>query len=125
MIVTKTPLRISLFGGGTDLPGFCSHSTGRVLTGAINQYIYVVLKKRFDGKTRVCYSQTEFVDDPALLKHDIIRSVLVKAKVRGVDIATFSDVPPNGTGLGTSSALAVGVIQAVYALRGIDRKSVV
>lgn len=119
MILIKTPLRISLFGGGTDLPGFCSRYSGHVLTGAINKYVYVAVKERFDGKTRVCYSQTELVDDPSELKHDIIRSALVKSKLRGVDVVTFSDVHHNGTGLGTSSALAVGMVHAIYALRGI------
>jgi D-glycero-alpha-D-manno-heptose-7-phosphate kinase len=117
MILTRTPLRISLFGGGTDLPAFYRNHQGHVLSGAIDKYIYVALKKRFDGKTRVCYSQTELVDDPKELKHDIVRETLVKCRLSGVDIVTFSDVPPHGCGLGSSSAVAVGLVHAIYALR--------
>jgi D-glycero-alpha-D-manno-heptose-7-phosphate kinase len=119
MILTRTPLRISLFGGGTDLPVYCSKRRGHVVTGAIDQYVYVALKQRFDGKTRVCYSRTELVSDVRALEHDRVRETLRKAKLDAVDVCTFSDVPPNGSGLGASSAVTVGLIHAIYGLRGV------
>jgi len=120
MILTRTPMRLSLFGGGTDLPAYYRLSPGRVLGGAIDRYLHVTLSPRFDGKTRVSYSQTELVADPRDLQHDLARAVLVKAKVSGVDVAFFSDAPPDGSGLGSSSALTVGLIHAIYALQGVQ-----
>ena len=118
MILTKTPLRLSLFGGATDLAAFYQRSPGSVFGGAINKYIYVALKPRFDGKTRACYSRTEIVDDPSILEHDIVRTALLKAKVSGIDFVSFSDVPPDGSGLGSSSALTVGLVNAISVLKG-------
>jgi D-glycero-alpha-D-manno-heptose-7-phosphate kinase len=118
MILTKTPLRLSLFGGGTDLAAFYKRSPGTVFGGAINKYIYVALKPRFDGKTRACYSRTELVDNPSDLEHDIVRTTLLKAKISGIDFVSFSDVPPDGSGLGSSSALTVGLVNAISVLEG-------
>lgn len=118
MILTKTPLRLSLFGGATDLAAFYQRSPGSVFGGAINKYIYVALKPRFDGKTRACYSRTEIVNHPSNLEHDIVRTTLLKTDTSGIDFVSFSDVPPDGSGLGSSSALTVGLVNAISVLNG-------
>jgi D-glycero-alpha-D-manno-heptose-7-phosphate kinase len=122
MFLTRTPLRISLFGGGTDLPAFCSKHPGHVITGAIDKYVYVAMKKRFDGRIRACYSTTEIVDRAADLKHDRIREVLLHTGIEGVDVVSFSDVPPRGIGLGSSSAFTVGLLHAAYACLGVKKE---
>ena len=115
MIVTRTPLRISLFGGGTDVDSFYRHFGGAVLSFAINKYIYVSVNDKFDGRTRVSYSVTENVDDPKELKHDIVRETLNFYNLRGLEIVSVSDIPGNGTGLGSSSSFAVGLMAALSA----------
>jgi D-glycero-alpha-D-manno-heptose-7-phosphate kinase len=114
MIFTRTPLRISLVGGGTDLPAFYNRSFGAVVSMAINQYVYVAVNPKFDHQTRVSYSKTENVHHPLELKHDIIRESLLTFNVSGVEVATVADIPGTGTGLGSSSALAVGLSKALY-----------
>lgn len=114
MIISRTPVRISFFGGGTDLRDFYSKSYGAVLSTAIKKYIYVAVNKRFDDKIRVSYSETEIVDSLTDLKHTLIKECL---KSRGIDkkieLVTVADVPGHGTGLGSSSTLAVGSINAL------------
>ena len=113
MIITRTPLRLSLAGGGTDLPAFYSETPGAVVSFAIDKFVTVALAQKFDGHTRVSYSVTENVEDPTLLQHDIIRESLRKFDVKGVEVVTVSDIPGEGTGLGSSSALAVGLVHAL------------
>jgi len=120
MILTQTPLRISLFGGGTDIQDYWRHQPGVVLGGAINKYMHVALAHRFDGRIRVCYSQTELVNHPHEVHHDIVRSVLTKVKLSGVDVASFSDVSHDGSGLGSSSSYCVGLVRAIYAKSHVD-----
>lgn len=111
MIITRTPLRISLVGGGTDLAAFYTkHGNGAVVSMAIDKHIYVSINPKFDGRTRVSYSVTENVSDPMQLKHDIVRECLNVMKVSGVEITITADVPGTGTGLGSSSALACGIL---------------
>lgn len=109
MIITRTPLRLSLAGGGTDLPAFYTETFGSVVSFAINKFVTVALSEKFDGKTRASYSITENVETPELLQHDIIRESLRKFDVKGVEVVTVSDIPGEGSGLGSSSALAVGM----------------
>lgn len=116
MIVTRTPLRISFIGGGTDLPSFYQLDIGAVVSATIDKYMVVVANQKFDGKLRLSYTQTENVDDPDDLEHDIVRNAIKLLHVdlsNGLEIATLSDVPARGTGLGSSSALAVGLILAL------------
>ena len=113
MILTRTPLRISLVGGGTDLPSFYKHSFGAVVSMAIDKYVYVALNPKFGGGTRVSYSRTENVRDPMEIKHDIIRESLLSYSAYGVEVVTVADIPGNGTGLGSSSSLAVGMTRAL------------
>lgn len=119
MILARAPLRISLAGGGTDLPDFYKRSFGAVVSFAINKYVNVLINPKFDGRTRVSYSVTENVENPALLKHDLVRSALDLFGVKGVEIAMVSDIPGQGTGLGSSSALTVALSMGLRKYRGL------
>ena len=119
MIISKTPLRISFCGGGTDLPGYYMKKAGRVISTTIDKYIYVTVAPKFDGRVSVRYSRTENVDDVEDLDHTIIRECLREFGIKsGIEIVTISDVPMNGTGLGSSSALTVGLLNALREYTG-------
>ena len=119
MIIVQTPLRISLFGGGTDFPSFYLEEGGCVLSSAIDKYIFVTIKERFDTKLRIGYTQTEMVDEINHIQHDLIRESLRLTGIeRGVEITTMGDIPSEGSGLGSSSTVAVGALHAMYAYRG-------
>jgi D-glycero-alpha-D-manno-heptose-7-phosphate kinase len=114
MIVTKTPFRISFFGGGSDLPSFYQKSSGMVVSATIDRYLYISLNKKFDDSIRVSYSVTENVSDIDQLKHDIVKHTLKYFNItNGLELASISDLPSNGTGMGASSAFAVGLIKAI------------
>lgn len=118
MIVSKTPFRISFFGGGSDLPSFYNQSPGMVVSATIDKYIYISLNKKFDNSIRLSYSITENVDEVDDLKHDIVKHTLKYFDIHnGIEIASISDLPSNGTGMGASSAFAVGLIKAVEAYK--------
>ncbi len=115
MIVTQTPLRISFLGGGTDFREFYRQEEGWVLTSAIDKYIYVVIKERFDAKIRVGYTRTEMVDHIDELQHELVRECLRKTGIlRGIEISTMADIPSEGSGLGSSSTVTVGLLNAMY-----------
>ena len=115
MIIVQTPLRVSLFGGGTDFPSFYRQEGGCVLSSAIDKYIFVTIKKRFDQKLRVGYTQTEMVDTVDEIKHELIRESLKKTGIsQGVEITTMGDIPSEGSGLGSSSTVTVGSLHAMY-----------
>jgi D-glycero-alpha-D-manno-heptose-7-phosphate kinase len=115
MIIVQTPLRVSLFGGGTDFPGFYLQEGGCVLSSAIDKYIFVTIKQRFDQKLRVGYTKTEMVDSIDEIKHELIREALRLTGVqRGVEITTMGDIPSEGSGLGSSSTVTVGTLHALY-----------
>lgn len=119
MIITQTPLRISLVGGGTDFPAFFNGESGRVISTTIDKYIFVILKRRFDNKIRVGYSKTEMVDSIDQLQHELVREAMRKTNVLGgIEISTMADIPSTGTGLGSSSSLTVGLLNALHAYRG-------
>lgn len=120
MIVVQTPLRVSLFGGGTDFPEyFLHHGGGGVLSMAIDKFTYVIAKKRFDQMVRVSYSRTEVVDDASELHNELVRECLLQVGISaGIEIALMADVPSEGTGLGSSSSFIVGLLNALYRLRG-------
>ena len=121
MIITRTPFRISFAGGGTDLRSYYHKEYGQVLSTSINKYIYVVVKKQIgivEHKYRVNWSKVEFTNNINKIKHPIVREVLKKHKIDfPIEISTYADIPPN-TGLGSSSAFAVGLIHAIYSLLG-------
>lgn len=124
MIITKTPLRVSLFGGGTDFPAYYEKHGGCFLSTAIDKYIYVIIKDRFDSKVRVGYSITEMVDNASEVKHDLIREALLLTGItNGVEISTMADIPSEGCGLGSSSAVTVGALHAMGAYYGAIRGS--
>jgi D-glycero-alpha-D-manno-heptose-7-phosphate kinase len=115
MIVCRTPLRVSLVGGGTDLPDFYQEHGGCVVGGAISASTYVIVKKRFDDKIICNYTRKETVDRPEKVKHDLIREALLMTGVTwGTEITTLADVPATGTGLGSSSSITVGLLNALY-----------
>jgi len=115
MIITRTPLRISLAGGGSDVPAFCRDNIGQTVTVAIDKYVYVTAKPEFTGRVLAHYRQTEDVATVAELKHDRMRACLASFGIkRGIEIASLADVP-GSTGLGSSSAFTVGLVAALYA----------
>jgi D-glycero-alpha-D-manno-heptose-7-phosphate kinase len=119
MIIVQTPLRISLFGGGTDFPEFFCSEGGAVLTTAINKYIFVTVKRRFDRLLRVGYTKQEMVRSVGEIRHELIREALRKTGVwDSVEITTMGDIPSAGSGLGSSSTVTVGSLQALYTLLG-------
>lgn len=119
MVITQTPLRISIAGGGTDFRNYYVREGGAVLSLTIDKYVYVIVQERFDEKVYVNYSQKEIVDDFAEVKHELVREAMRKAAVRqGVEITTLADVPSEGTGLGSSSSITVGLLNALYAYQG-------
>lgn len=114
MIVSKTPFRISFFGGGSDLPSYYNQSPGMVVSATIDKYLYISLNKKFDDSIRVSYSVTENVNNLEELKHDIVKHSLQYFDItKGIELASISDLPSNGTGMGASSAFAVGLIKAI------------
>jgi D-glycero-alpha-D-manno-heptose-7-phosphate kinase len=120
MIITQTPLRIGLLGGGTDLPDYYREHGGRVLNCAIDKYIYVIVKQRFDEDIYVNYSKKEIVCSVDDLEHELVREAMQMTGVtNGVEITTLADIPSSGgSGLGSSSAVTVGLLQALFAYRG-------
>ena len=120
LIISRTPLRVSFVGGGTDLPEFCDEYGGAVLSTTVDKWIHVIVARRFEGDVRVGYSRTEIVKNASLIEHELVREAMrVTGVPRGVDILTLADVPSQGTGLGSSSSVTVGVINALYAYQGI------
>ena len=119
MIITQTPLRIGLLGGGTDLPDYYRKYGGRVLNCALDKYVYVIVKERFDDDIYVNYSKKEIVSDVADLEHELVREAMQMTGVAsGVEITTLADIPSSGSGLGSSSAVTVGLLNALYAYQG-------
>ena len=116
MIISRTPLRVSFAGGGTDLRAYYGRERGAVLSTAIDKYIYITVNRKFDDKVRVSYSVTEIVDHASELKHELIREALKLTGISGgIEI---TDVPSQGTGLGSSSSYTVGLLNALYAFTG-------
>ncbi len=119
MIITRTPLRISFAGGGSDLPAFYEKERGAVVSTAIDKYIYLTVNPKFDHKIRASYSITEIVDRVEELSHELIRESLYLLNIRqGIEITSISDIPSEGTGLGSSSSYTVGLLNALYAYSG-------
>lgn len=123
MIIAQTPLRVSFLGGGTDFPDYYAHPAnprgGSVVGAAIDKYIYVIVKERFDERIYVNYSQKEIVNSVDELQHDLVREAMRLTGVRGgIEITTLADIPSEGSGLGSSSAVTVGLLQALWAYQG-------
>jgi len=119
MIISKTPLRISFAGGGSDLRSYYEKEPGKVLSTSINKYVYVIIKKRFDKMIYINYSKKEIVRSVDNIEHDLVREALRKTGIKnGVEITTLSDIP-SGSGLGSSSAITVGLLNAMYNYQNI------
>lgn len=124
MIITQTPLRISFLGGGTDFRGFYEREEGCVLSSAIDKYIFVIVKERFDDRIRVGYTRTEMVENLDLVQHDLVREALRKTGIaRKFEISTMGDIPSAGTGLGSSSTVTVGALNAMHMYLGEVREA--
>jgi D-glycero-alpha-D-manno-heptose-7-phosphate kinase len=121
MIITRTPLRISFFGGGTDYPAWFQEHGGAVLSTTIDKYLYLhcrYLPPFFDFHSRIVWSRIEAVQKHSEIVHPAIRGVLEWMKIdEGVEIHHHGDLPAR-TGLGSSSAFTVGLLHALHALRG-------
>lgn len=119
MIISKTPVRMSFSGGGSDLPSFYRKFKGAVLSTTINKFIYVTLNKKFDDGIRVSYSKTEEVESLEDISHPIVKAGLKHLNIEGgIEITTIADVPSKGTGLGSSSSFTVGLINVLNAFEG-------
>ncbi len=117
MIITRTPLRISLGGGGTDLPSYYSRRGGFVVAGAIDKYVFIGINRTFSNDYRIKYSAMEHVATIDEIRHPIVREVMAKHQVPpAVEMITLAEIPA-GTGLGSSGTFTVGLLRAIYALR--------
>ncbi len=115
MIVSRTPFRLSLGGGGTDLPAYYSQHGGFFISGAVDKYMHIVLNDRFEPGIRVSYSQTEIVDYPESIHHPSVREAMKLLNFRDrIEIVSLADVPA-ATGLGSSGSFAVGLLSALHA----------
>jgi D-glycero-alpha-D-manno-heptose-7-phosphate kinase len=121
MIITRTPLRVSFFGGGTDYPAWFRDHGGAVLATTIDKYLYLhcrYLPPFFDFRSRIVWSKIEQVQEPGEIAHPAIRGILEWMKIgEGVEIHHHGDLPAR-TGLGSSSSFSVGLLHALHALRG-------
>lgn len=118
MIVSKTPLRMSFVGGGSDLPAFYREEVGAVLSTSIDKYMYICVNKKFDGRIRISYTKTEDVEHRKEVEHPLVREALDLVGIDGgIEIASMADIPSKGSGLGSSSTYAVGLLNALYAYR--------
>lgn len=122
MIISRTPFRVSFFGGGTDYPVWYRENGGAVLGATMNKYCYITcryLPPFFEHKHRVVWSQTELVQDIDEIRHPSVREALRFMNIaNGVEIHHDGDLPARG-GLGSSSSFTVGLLHALYALKGI------
>lgn len=120
MIITKTPFRMSFFGGGTDIESFFQIHGGAVLSTTIDKYCYVTVRhlpRFFDYTSEIKYAVTERVKSAEEIKHPLVRNAMQMMDIREISLAYDADLPGR-TGLGTSSSFAVGLLNAFYALKG-------
>lgn len=120
MIIVRSPLRISLGGGGTDLPSYYRQHTGYVIAAAINKYVYITLHETFTRHLAVRYSKMEVVQETSEIQHPIVReSLAVMGLLRpNLDIASMADVPA-GTGLGSSGSFTTALLRGLHAYKRI------
>jgi D-glycero-alpha-D-manno-heptose-7-phosphate kinase len=117
MIFTQAPLRISLGGGGTDLPSYYRDHGGFLVAGAIDKYVYLLTHTTFQRRFRLKYSEFEEVDDPREIRHPLLREALTRHwSGSPLEIASLADVPA-GTGLGSSGAFTVALLKALALAR--------
>ena len=120
MIITRTPFRMSFFGGGTDIAEFYEEYGGAVLSTTFDKYCYVNIRhlpRFFDYRTHLTYSKTEYVNQVDEIQHPLIREAMRFLDIREIRLMYDADLPAR-SGLGTSSSFAVGMLNAFYALKG-------
>ncbi|MDA4130105.1 MAG: galactokinase [Thaumarchaeota archaeon] len=121
MIISRTPFRLPLGGGGTDLPSYYSEYGGFFISAAIDKYMHIVLNDRFEPGIRVSYSRTEIVDNPEMIEHPSVREAMKLLDFRErIEIVSLADVPAS-TGLGSSGSFTVGLLNALYAHKRITK----
>lgn len=119
MIIVQTPLRVSLAGGGTDLRDFYELDEGRTLSFAIDKYVFVIVSERFDNRIYINYTRKEIVDTVDEIQHELVREAMRMTGVsEGVEVTMLADIPSEGSGLGSSSSLTVGLLNALYMFQG-------
>lgn len=119
MIISRTPLRVSFFGGGSDLPSYYRRHGGAVLSTGIEQSVYVTVSRKFDDAVRVSYSRTEEVAHASHVEHPLVREALALLGIEGgIEITSVADIPARGTGLGSSSSFTVGLLNSLHAYSG-------
>jgi D-glycero-alpha-D-manno-heptose-7-phosphate kinase len=119
MTISKTPLRVSFAGGGTDVADYYRIGYGAIVGSAIRKYFYVTVKKRFDDDIRISYARTKIVDSVDKIAHGLVREALRKVGIRnGIEITPIAGIPSRGTGVGSSSVVAVGLLNALYTFKG-------
>lgn len=120
MIITKTPFRMSFFGGGTDIPEYFYEHKGAVISTTFDKYCYVNVRhlpRFFDYRTHLTYSKMEYVNDNCEIQHPAIRNAMDMLDMQEIRLVYEADLPAR-SGLGTSSSFAVGMLNAFYALKG-------
>ena len=119
LVISKTPLRITFVGGGTDIPAYYrNYGSGVSIAASINKYVYIWVHKRFDDDIRIAYTKTEMVKSVEEIEHPTVREALKLLKITGgIEIASMADIP-SGTGLGSSSAFLVGVLNSLHTFKG-------
>ena len=121
MIISQTPLMISFCGGGTDLPDYYKKNEGFVVSSAIDKFVYVIIKERFDDLIYVDYSLKEIVHSVDEIQHELVREAARKTGLKnGFEVSMLADIPSEGSGLGSSSSLSVGLLNAFYQYKGLQ-----
>ena len=123
MIISKTPFRVSLFGGSTDYESFYSQNTSLLIGFALDKYCYLLTRKTpkiFNHKSKIMYSSIETVNNNKDIQHNGVRGVLEFLNIKyGLEISHLSDLPSQ-TGIGSSSSFIVGLLNALYTLKNTD-----
>jgi D-glycero-alpha-D-manno-heptose-7-phosphate kinase len=116
MIIARTPLRISVGGGGSDLPSYFERFGGAFISAAIDKYIYIAINKTFTKEYSIRYSSQERVTNPAEIRHPIVREIMKLHRLDPLEIVSVADIPA-GTGLGSSGSFTVCLLRAIYAYK--------
>lgn len=123
MIISQTPLRMSFFGGGTDFKDYYEQYGGFVISACIDKFIYFIVSPRNDDYIVLNYSEREMVYDVESIKHDIFREALKLLNItKSIEIVSISDITSKGSGLASSSAFTVGLLNALYAYKGVRKE---
>src|SRR5436309_14799943 len=116
MIISKTPLRMSFVGGGSDLRVFYRKYGGAVVSTAIDKFVYITVSKKFDDRIRISYSRTEEVSSVARIGHPLVREALKLLNIPGgIELTSVADIPARGSRLGSTSSFTVSVLHALHA----------